>query len=351
MPDCCRKCCTLPPDKYSGPDCVEAEISGMGAKNDCSKAQIFMPNITKDPTINGYFGAENVKKKLDDFNELSKKKCNPFWAACVSIPFVAVGIVLFTLIRGNAYFCTGSKQVCDVFSNTTSNCNALWCCEDWPTAEGTTDDSIKTFYDDQSFDYASHGCERVAGNESMMLEEQKFLTPDSWYITFEEGCASGEPVKGCSCTVSYDKNGAKRDCQPLFMQGNPDNFDVQVSNFAVYFSVAMVCVQMAWIIPAGAMCSATKNLKKMAAEHFKDWIEQGLLEVKLIEPKQKKPGRIVFVFPEGTRDKFKNTEENKEENEEEEGGKNIIGVIGGSVELVASDNIPAVAVNNALIQQ
>ena len=102
--------------------------------------------------------------------------------------------------------------------------------------------------------------------------------------------------------------GAQRKCQPLFLQGNPDNFSVIESNFALYFTTAMVCMQLVWIVPLLVYVPFIKKWKAWTQEYFADWIAQGV-EVKIIEPVKKKPGRIVFVFPKGSYEKYHQVEQ------------------------------------------
>ena len=304
----CCECCDPPPDKYKGPECVGAEIVGLGAKFNCTNPKIFLPNIKRDSTINGFFGADHVVQKLELYNEISSKRCNPFWAVLVSLPLCATAIVLFTLIRGNSYTCTGSTKVCGLGANET-DCNAFWCCDQWPSQ----DLGIKEIYADQAFDFADNTtghpqCQRVLGNASMMVDPDAWAMPPEWDITLQEGCSSGKPLQGCQCTVSYTRNGAQRKCQPLFLQGNPDNFSVIESNFALYFTTAMVCMQLVWIVPLLVYVPFIKKWKAWTQEYFADWIAQGV-EVKIIEPVKKKPGRIVFVFPKGSYEKYHQVEQ------------------------------------------
>ena len=88
------------------------------------------------------------------------------------------------------------------------------------------------------------------------------------------------------------------------MQGNPDNFSVTESNFALYFTMAMVGMQLAWIVPLLVIVPAIKKWKAWTQEYFADWIAQGV-EVNIVEPVKKRPGRIVFVFPPGTYEKYR----------------------------------------------
>ena len=304
MPCCSPNSCDAPPDKYKSPDCIKAEIVGLGAKYNCTNPKIFLPNITRDSTINGFFGADHVVQKLEVYNDISSKRCNPFWMFLVTLPLCVTAIVLFTLIRGNSYTCTGSTKVCGLGTNET-DCNAFWCCDQWPSQ----DLGIKEIYADPGFDFADNTtgdskCQRVLGNASMMVDPDAWAMPSGWDITLQEGCASGKPLHGCQCTVSYNKNGAQRNCQPLFMQGNPDNFSVTESNFALYFTVAMVGMQLAWIVPLLVIVPAIKKWKAWTQEYFADWIAQGV-EVNIVEPVKKRPGRIVFVFPPGTYEKYR----------------------------------------------
>ena len=241
-------CCDPPEDKYTGPECVGAEILGLGAKCNCSNAQIFLPNINRNKTINGFFGADNVVEKLKTYNQVMNKKCNPLpWTCCFGFPVVVVGIVLFTFIRGNSYTCTGATRVCGLgedAANVTNDCNAFWCCDEWPINMQDEYVEMKEIYADQTYDFSGEPnyCQRVLGNASMMAVERDpdaWFGPDaypsSWDITLQEGCSSGESVQGCQCTVSHTKDGPQKECSPLFMQGNPDNFSYVFLFFFFFF--------------------------------------------------------------------------------------------------------------------
>lgn len=275
----------------SGPNTIVLNESGNCKRCQCGPPQFDVHAATNDRRLIDFLGEEEVTTKINKLNEIFPKKQASPLVFLWMIPFLVGGIICLGSLRGNSFTCTKVTTICNATATNPdlATCNRAWCCEG---------DNYEDWYENGFPDasgFQKKGCVAKGPDESIVDKQDK---QDKSHL-YSEYCKKKERIPGCNCHIEIDTKGRRElKCHDsIFLEGKPDNYSWERSNFFPLFIIAMIAVQGGWIVPfTFFLVKQCRACKFLTNEYFKDWQAQGI-GVTYIAPGKHNSGSLGLVVP------------------------------------------------------